>query len=50
MECHSCHEEKVRLPSGVDIETADMLVHEVLSRHMRDRNAVARYAEKKSAG
>src|ERR1700676_684094 len=29
---------------GVDIETADMLVHEVLSRPMRDRKAVARYA------
>ena len=26
------------------IETADMLVHEVLSRPMRDRKAVARYA------
>src|SRR5438094_8277507 len=29
---------------GVGIETADMLVHEVLSRPMRDRRAVARYA------
>ena len=29
---------------GVGIETADMLVHEVLSRHMRDRRAIARYA------
>src|SRR5260370_21578364 len=29
---------------GVGIETADMLVHEVLSRNMRDRRAVARYA------
>jgi transposase len=29
---------------GVGIETADMLVHEVLSRNMRDRKAVARYA------
>jgi transposase len=28
---------------GVGIETADMLVHEVLSREMRDRRAVARY-------
>jgi transposase len=28
---------------GVGIETADMLVHEVLSRNMRDRRAVARY-------
>jgi len=30
---------------GVGIETADMLVHEVLSRNMRDRRAVARYAD-----
>src|SRR6202022_159342 len=29
---------------GVGIETADMLVHEVLSRPMRDRKAGARYA------
>ena len=29
---------------GVGIETADMLVHEVLSRQLRDRRAVARYA------
>src|SRR6202795_1335581 len=29
---------------GIGIETADMLVHEVLSRPMRDRRAVARYA------
>jgi transposase len=29
---------------GVGIETADMLVQEVLSRRMRDRRAVARYA------
>lgn len=29
---------------GVVIETADMLVHEVLSRNLRDRRAVARYA------
>lgn len=29
---------------GVGVETADMLVHEVLSRHLRDRRAVARYA------
>ena len=29
---------------GVGIETADMLVNEVLSRPMRDRRAVARYA------
>jgi transposase len=30
--------------NGVGIETADMLVHEVLSRSLRDRRAVARYA------
>jgi transposase len=29
---------------GIGIETADMLVHEVLSRDLRDRRAVARYA------
>src|SRR5207253_948414 len=29
---------------GIGIETADMLVHEVLSRPIRDRKAVARYA------
>src|SRR6202023_1421939 len=29
---------------GIGIETADMLVHEVLSRPMRDRRAVGRYA------
>jgi transposase len=29
---------------GVGIETADMLVQEVLTRNMRDRRAVARYA------
>jgi transposase len=29
---------------GVGIETADMLVHEILSRSLRDRRAVARYA------
>src|SRR5213080_3930772 len=29
---------------GVGIETADMLVQEILSRSMRDRRAVARYA------
>ena len=29
---------------GIGIETADMLVHEVLSRDLRDRTAVARYA------
>jgi transposase len=29
---------------GVGVETADMLVQEVLSRNLRDRRAVARYA------
>lgn len=29
---------------GVGLETADMLVHEVLARDLRDRRAVARYA------
>ena len=29
---------------GVGIETADMLVHEIFSRPLRDRRAVARYA------
>ena len=29
---------------GIGIETADMLVREVLSRHLRDRRSVARYA------
>ena len=29
---------------GIGIETADMLVQEVLSRNLRDRRAVARYA------
>jgi len=29
---------------GIGVETADMLVHEVLSRHLRDQRAVARYA------
>ena len=29
---------------GVGVETADMLVNEVFSRHLRDRRAVARYA------
>jgi transposase len=38
---------KVRLLArviGVGLETADMLVHEILSRKLRDRRAVARYA------
>ena len=30
--------------SGVGVETADMLVHEVFSRNFRDQRAVARYA------
>jgi transposase len=29
---------------GVGVETADMLVNEIFSRHLRDRKAVARYA------
>ena len=29
---------------GIGVETADMLVHEVLSRQLRDQRAVARYA------
>ena len=29
---------------GIGIETADMLVNEILSRHLRDTKAVARYA------
>lgn len=29
---------------GIGIETADMLVHELLARELRDRRAVARYA------
>jgi transposase len=29
---------------GIGIETADMLVNEMLSRNLRDRRAVARYA------
>ncbi len=29
---------------GVGVETADLLVHEILSRNLRDRRAVARYA------
>src|SRR3954462_908355 len=29
---------------GIGIETADRLVHEILSRNLRDRRAVARYA------
>ena len=29
---------------GLGLETADMLVHEILSRDLRDRRAVARFA------
>jgi transposase len=29
---------------GIGVETADMLVHEVFSRELRDQRAVARYA------
>ena len=29
---------------GIGIETADMLVHEILSRELRDERAVGRYA------
>jgi transposase len=29
---------------GVGVETADMLVHEILTRRLRDRRAVSRYA------
>jgi transposase len=29
---------------GIDIETANMLVREIVSRKLRDRRAVARYA------
>jgi transposase len=29
---------------GLGLETAEQLVHEILSRHLRDRKAVARYA------
>ena len=29
---------------GLGIETAEQLVHEILSRNLRDRKAVARYA------
>src|ERR1019366_10577811 len=29
---------------GVGVETADMLLQEILSRNLRDRRAVARYA------
>ena len=46
-ESESGPQAKVRLLArvvGIGIETADMLVHEVLTRRMRDRRAVARYA------
>ena len=32
------------LLKGIGIETADVLVHEILSRNLRDRRALARYA------
>ena len=35
---------------GVGVETADVLVQEVLSRNLRDRRAVARYAGQTRAG
>jgi transposase len=41
------HNSMVRLLArviGVGVETADMLVNEILSRNLRDRRAVARYA------
>ncbi|MER9139345.1 hypothetical protein NKI20_24375 [Mesorhizobium sp. M0830] len=41
-----CHA-RVRLIArvvGIGVETADMLVHEILSRNLRDRQALARYA------
>jgi hypothetical protein len=31
---------------GIGIETADMLVIEILTRHLRDSKAVARYARR----
>ena len=34
---------------GVGVETADMLVPEILSRNLRDRSAVARYAGRTGA-
>jgi transposase len=43
----ACPHAMVRLIArvlGVGAETADMLVNEILSRHLRDRKAVARYA------
>src|SRR5246500_3850064 len=41
--CHAMVRQLARIV-GVGVETADLLVHEVLSRPMRDRRAVARYA------
>jgi hypothetical protein len=35
---------------GVGLETADMLVHEILSRNLRDQRAVASYAPHWRAG
>ncbi|TWI34752.1 transposase [Mesorhizobium tianshanense] len=34
----------IALTIGIGVETADMLVHEILSHQLRDRRAVARYA------
>ena len=34
----------VAMLKGIGIETADVLVHEILSRNLRDRRALARYA------
>jgi transposase len=41
--CHAMVQLLARV-IGVGIETADMLVHEVLARDLRDRKALARYA------
>jgi transposase len=43
---HGAHAMVRRLAQliGVGVETADMLVHEILSRNLRERRAVARYA------
>ena len=40
----SLHHSLIANVIGVGIETADMLVQEVLSRNLRDRRAVARFA------
>jgi transposase len=41
---HGPHAMVRLLARVIGVETADMLVHEVLSRNLRDRRAVARYA------